>query len=44
MLECKYNLEMLHIRDEDKEAYDEKVKEIEKEINNKILNKILKIN
>ena len=44
MLECKYNLERLHIRDEDKEAYDEKVKEIEKEINNKILNKILKTN
>ena len=44
MLECKYNLERLHIRDEDKEVYDEKVKEIEKEINNKILNKILKIN
>jgi len=44
MLKCEYNLERLHIRDEDKEAYDEKVKEIEKEINNKILNKILKTN
>jgi hypothetical protein len=41
MLECKYNLDRLHIRDEDKDAYDEKVKEIEKEINNNILNKIL---
>ena len=35
MLECKYNLERLHIRDEDKEAYDEKVKEIE---NSKVIN------
>jgi len=41
MIESKYNLERLHIRDEDKETYDEKVKEIEKEINNNILNKIL---
>ena len=44
MLKCEYKLEKLHIREEDKEAYDEKVKEIEKEINNNILNKILKIN
>jgi len=41
MLKCEYKLEELHIRDEDKKAYDEKVKEIEKEINNNILNKIL---
>jgi hypothetical protein len=44
MLKCEYKIGRLHIREEDKEAYAEKIKEIEKEINNNILNKILKIN